>query len=791
MKTSAQQYISNEKNGHSYVTIYRNLFENREEKSAKDGNLYILLKMSSEQKAPLVRLSKFVIDSISDGYLYAHTKTTNEAMKNALEEGTNKLKTLMQTGKDIEDVEIKTTILVVLEKKEGFYIGSIGDGEIYVLKAGQAINISEIMKSKNANTAGIVLEENEALLVSTEGILSTHIPDIVSSTKEKKVYREITKIGVNLPLSSAILAFGTDEPIKPKEEIDNSKQENSKIVQSFIPKDEEEKEEARLELEQQEDISKRPKLYVKEVKRRSEEKNKISLILAKIKNFFVNAYTKVKPTEEIKQKIKEICEKIKAVLTKIGQKIREIFSILWEKITKQFAQKQWFKRIMARYSQMSLGRRPVRRVSTPVMRIDDYKVRDLRGKRFKQLFGILAVVLLIVLGVNFTIKTKKLNELGKDANEKFRKIENLLEKTESNLETDRTSAETTYFDATQIFKEIPEGIREKDEETKKKIEVRISEIGDRLFKKVGVSKEENNIFSYLDMVLNGSGEGSEPTDIEIYRDIHGKEGIFITDKGKKAVFFTPLGETPSIQIVSDTEKLFKSPMNVSVGVGGAFVYDKDAGVIKIPFNKDGGIENAISLPGLLGRDIQATDIKDMIILTENDNVYLLSADQKAILRSTAVYGDRYSMLSKYIENELFADARDILGDFSVYVTVEQEIGIVRYSWSYFEQKQIQTELGVTGPSGGLGKITKGYTFADSMDSGLYMFDAEGKRFFHFQKPQEGGADLRHPNQLLLIKQYEYRGDDNTVLNNVKDFVVDYNGENMYVLDGTTVWRIAL
>ena len=71
------------------MTIYRNLFENREEKSAKDGNLYILLKMSSEQKAPLVRLSKFVIDSISDGYLYSHTKTTNEAMKNALEEGTN------------------------------------------------------------------------------------------------------------------------------------------------------------------------------------------------------------------------------------------------------------------------------------------------------------------------------------------------------------------------------------------------------------------------------------------------------------------------------------------------------------------------------------------------------------------------------------------------------------------------------------------------------------------------------------------------------------------------------
>ncbi|HPQ79349.1 MAG TPA: hypothetical protein PLG47_02775, partial [Candidatus Dojkabacteria bacterium] len=38
-----------------------------------------------------------------------------------------------------------------------------------------------------------------------------------------------------------------------------------------------------------------------------------------------------------------------------------------------------------------------------------------------------------------------------------------------------------------------------------------------------------------------------------------------------------------------------------------------------------------------------------IILTANDNVYLVSSTQKAVLRSTAVYGDRYSMLNKYIE----------------------------------------------------------------------------------------------------------------------------------------------
>lgn len=792
MKTSAQQYISNSKDSHSYVTIYRNLFETRTEKSPKDGDLYILLKISSEQKAPLLRLSKFVMDSISDGYLYSHVKTTNEAMKNALEEGINKLKTLMQTDKDIENVDIKTTILVVLAKKEGLYIGSVGSGEIYVLKDGQAINIAEIMQSKNANTAGIVLEENEALLLSTEGIFSTHIPDIISSSKEKKLYREITKIGVNLPESSAILCFGTDEPIKPKEIAQN------KIVPSFIPKDEQENEDAKVELEQQEKLKKEeiapmPRLFVKEVKRKSQgnTKRKVSEMFFKIKLFLTKLSTKIKITPEGKEKLKKMFQWIKNLFAKILSKIKELSSKLWVKLTNKFAQKQWYKRFMARYSQISLGKRPRRPVVKSNMRIDDYKVRDLRGKRFKQLFSVIVLVLLVVFGINFTMKTKKLNELSKDANAKFKNIENLLEKTESNLDTDRAGAEITYFEAEQLFKAVPEGMREKDVQKRDEIGKKLSSIGDKLFKKIGISKESNNIVSYLDMVLNGSGEGSDPTDIEIYRDKNGAEGIFITDKGKKSVFFTYLKETPSVEIIEDKEKIFKSPMNVSVGVKGVFVYDQDAGVLKIPINDDGTFGNAITLPGLLGRDIQSKDIRDMIILTENDNVYLLSADQKSVLRSSAVYGDRYSMLSKYIENEAFAHGMDILGDFSVYITVDQEEGILRYSWNYVEQKQVQTEFGITGLSGDLGKITKGYTYADSMDSGLYMFDSEGKRFLKFEKPQEGGKDLRHPNQLLLLKQYEYRGNDENMFKNVKDFVVDYKGENMYVLEGTTVWKIVL
>ena len=92
-------------------------------------------------------------------------------------------------------------------------------------------------------------------------------------------------------------------------------------------------------------------------------------------------------------------------------------------------------------------------------------------------------------------------------------------------------------------------------------------------------------------------------------------------------------------------------MYVAVGERGVFVYDKDTGVVKAQRNEDDSLGSFITLPGLLARDITGIDVVDMIVLTANDNVYLLSPDQKAILRSTAVYGDRYSMLNKYVENQ--------------------------------------------------------------------------------------------------------------------------------------------
>jgi hypothetical protein len=76
-----------------------------------------------------------------------------------------------------------------------------------------------------------------------------------------------------------------------------------------------------------------------------------------------------------------------------------------------------------------------------------------------------------------------------------------------------------------------------------------------------------------------------------------------------------------------------------------------------------------------------------------------------------------------------------------------------------------------------------------LDYGLYLFDATNKRFLDLEKPQE--SENLHPGEAVLKNQIVYRGTQAGMWSNVKDFVVDANGTTMYVLDGTTIWKVML
>jgi hypothetical protein len=364
----------------------------------------------------------------------------------------------------------------------------------------------------------------------------------------------------------------------------------------------------------------------------------------------------------------------------------------------------------------------------------------------------------------------------------------LVKKAENMATSDKNTAEVAIYQAKNALKDVPANISEKDLGIKNGLESRILVVEDSLYKRVGVSDTNGKVATFVDSRLS-FGDNSNPTDIEIYSDDSGNEYLLVTDKGLNAVFRVSLYDKTSQRLV-DTGGLLKDPEYVSMGNGGVFVFDNKTGVVKAPFDAEKWFGTFVSLSGLARENIKAKNISEFIILTESDNVYLVDQDDNAVLKSVFSYENRYGLYYKYITDDRFAKATDIMADLSVYALTSDSPQLIRYSYDYVEQKQTENPLTITGVNGDLGTLTKGFT-RSSLDDGLFVFDQTSKRFINFEKPQEGGGSVLHPNEVVLKKQYVYRGTKNDTWSNVKDFVVDSANSSMYILDGSVIWKVVL
>lgn len=762
MEITAQQYIRNKKNGSSFVVVYKSVFGKRNEKVEKDGDVYILFRIASQTKIPLTRLARFVIDAVVDGYLYSPAKSTNEAVKDAMKDGVSKMKSMMRNDKDLEETGIDTNFSVVLVKKEGVYVGRFGDNDIYVCKKDKCVNISEVMQKKNAETAGIVLEDKEILFVSTNGVLERNIVNIMPSLNKDSFARTMATIGMNLSDGEGLLYI-----------IANKKKAKARA----LPIDEEMKKIIKPEDAKSNEVTKKMKFF------------------ANIKIFCGKSITKAKvlwksisARLKMSSSFKGFGVKVFGVFKKIFSSIGSFFANLFEKFNYSFRNKRWYKKVGAKISTVKINTMHGRKsnVSANGYRVDNYKVKELRGKRFKLVVSVAFIICLVAFGVNFTIKTKENNRISKLANEKFTSITELLDKAESSVSTDKSSAEMYIFQAENLFKDVPDGLNEKDSLELKDLSARCLNISDSLYKKIAVSVD-SNMSKYLDARL-AFGEGSSLTDIEIYKAEKGDEYLLITDDGLNSVYRVKLSDK-SVETVPNDDKLLKEPTYLSIGVEGIYIYDKSVGMLKSSFDDSGNFGSIFSISGLSKNDIDDNSISGLIVLTDADNIYLVSQENRAVMKSYAAYENRYSMLFTYISNDEFNSAVDILGDLSVYVLTNNDTKIARYSWSYVEQEQVENVLTITGLSGDVGNLVGGYTYSESMYNNLYAYDSDGKRVLRFEKPLE--SESLHPNELLLLNQYEYRGEDSSVWSDVKDIVVDVNEDYMYVLESNSVWMVSL
>jgi hypothetical protein len=236
--------------------------------------------------------------------------------------------------------------------------------------------------------------------------------------------------------------------------------------------------------------------------------------------------------------------------------------------------------------------------------------------------------------------------------------------------------------------------------------------------------------------------------------------------------------------MADNDGVVESPEYVDIGnEGDIFVYDSGVGVLKAP-NSNSGWGAFETLTGVGIGNIGIDDVGEFAVLTSSDNLYYLDTTNSRIMKSVN-YGTGYSStVVNVINDEKFVNANDFFADFSIYVLTSGNDGVLRYSAGSY------VPVSVVGVNGDMEGLLCGDT-SGSTEFGFYVFDNGNKRLLRLEKPIDSYNNKLHPDELVLLNQYIYRGDNENMWSNVKEIVVDREEEYIYVLDGNNVWRIGL
>ena len=768
MKITAQQYISNDRDKNTYVSVFKYDANKTDKHAYKEGDLYGIVHLSGSEGIPAERVVKFVWDGIVDGYIYSNSDSTNESLKSAIKEGLRKIKDLIRNDKELEQSGVNISFTVIAHKREGFYVANFGENDIFVYRDNKLIDIVEVLAKNKAETAGLALKENEVIMISTPTLLKDGISNFMGLTKLDEFRGTVRNFATNLTSSEGLLILYVskeEQKLKAKNILKKGS-DNEEIKVNVKPLINTELLKRRENPSVKKKVLRNKDSLVKEIGKKSVDID-FKGFLEKVKSFFAKVLDKVNP----------IWDKVRGFFKKI-------FGGLFEKIKEKLGKKRWFKKLSADFSQKMPKMNRKRRVSAKGFKIDGYREKDLRSKRFKIVGIVVLIVVLLSFGINFTLRSKKAREVHSAANVLLTESETLIGKVESNISTNKNSAETYIYQIGQKLESLPEGMNEEDTDRAADVRNKALALEDTLYKRIGVQGDDGSISTFVNARLS-FGDGSVPTDIDIYQDDKGNEYLLVSDSGNKGVYRVSLYDK-DVKKLPDNDGSLSSPQYLSMGNTGVFVFDEDEGVLKAPFADD-YFGSFTALSGLDIGAIRGEDISEFIVLTAADNVYLLSQEKSSILKSGFSYGNSYNLTYSYIDNPAFAEGKDIVADLSLYVL---DGSIIRYVYDYIQQGQVEAKLSVAGYSGDLGSLDKGYTRQD-MNYSLYLFDSVERRIFRFEKPLEGGGEVLHPDQVLLESQYVYRGTKEGVWSDVKDLVVDSSEANMYVLDGSTIWKVKL
>lgn len=759
MPITAKQYISPDISPEAISSVFRHVG------NPVKGEVYGLITINGDGSFPVDRVSKFMWDGVLDGYRDSRESSVTKAIEDGYRNGIKNVSELIKNDPHLEEQGINVGLTVVVVKRDTVYLGIMGDQEIYLYKDEKFINISQMFEENNVKTGSLKMGEEDVLLVSSAELLTSFVSTLVGEDMSMNVVGDIEGFAEGLSGNQGMLMLADDEMIVTPPEQKSIAEDTDDVTQEIVQETVEEivKEEEEVdslphedvaELVGVEDVGKDKKFDI------GETKEKINNGLTVVGDF-----------------MGKVWDFIQRVVGTVGGFLANVMGNL-------FGKKLWYKRVASKFSAMRLGKGTA---SVKGTKIDGYMDKSLRNKRMAIGGVVLVVVITVLMGIKFTKQATVAAELHASVVSAVEAASEYADDAEKNLQSDSVAAETAMFNAYSSLEELDgTEITQEDQASIDAMKETLQGLDDRLNRRTPLSEEAKNIESYLDTRLT-FGEGSNASDITIMMDTFLNEHIFIADKGLAEVYKVTLFDK-GVGRIPDSGNILKSPSLVDLGVNGIYIYDEEVGVVTSQLNDADENLDLKVLSGLDRGDISATTISEMAIFTASDNVYLLSQDQGAVLKS-ANSGGGYGLLYTYMSGDTFGMGEDIFGDFSIYLLVGSS-GLERYSYDYSVGQVTQSPISVTNVKPSAMNLTAGYT-GETLDYRLYAFDAKEKRVLVFEKPNETVGNILHPGEMVMLKQYEYRGDRSGAWENVKDIVVDQAENYMYILDGNTVWKVDL
>lgn len=740
-----RRYISDDATTSAVTCAFRYVPKTSFESQEK-GELHALITLIGEDVVNADRLAKFVWDGIVDSYVYTKSSSPIDCLKKAIQDGSRKAVDLMKNEKDMREINLSFSLAVFKGKTS--YLGIFGEQQLFLYKNGGFVKVSQIINQNRGVVASIALADEDIVLMSSPGILEAYAEISQMGLSPRELVQSVDAFADSLAMHQSILLISHKDL-----EIPELKE---RAVQAPVFED--------IQVEAKEEEIQTDEIIHVEKKRLIDRLDLRGRLV----------------------RVKEIIGKIKFKLAPAFSKISFAFSSLGRKIAEtigdKYGRQLWYKRLMSNFSMFKLRGG----ANTVGVKIDGYKITNKRNRRILTL--ILAIILIIVVwgGVKLSINASQSRKTHKIAVVMLDDLQKYVESGEKNVQTDEEVTQLSIFSANEEVVKLADLKLSIDDALRfSTLKDRLLTLNDRLELVKPINDKDGTLETFI-IGRTAFGDKVKLSDIVAYKNENQQEYIFLTDKGNLSVYQVSLANKSSISI-PDSKKLLSSPEYIDYSSEGVYVYDSQVGVLRSTFSK-GTNKSFDELSGLSADELGGTSVADMIV-TDVGNIYILDTKREAILKATKA-GGGYGFPSEYVSSKSFSLGKDLMIDFSIYTLSTGSKGLERFSYNYGKNKTVANPVSVSGLNTPFSNLIAGCT-TGLVKGKLYAFDADTKRIIAFEKPIESGEDARHPNEMVLVAQYVYRGDRNDVFVNVKDIVTDYKEENMYILDGDIVWKMSL